>query len=370
MYKSHFMLSFLVVMLAAGCLVFYTSGCTSKNNSKPFTIHKGTNISHWLSQSERRGEERRAFFGEQDVKFMADLGFDHLRIPIDEEQMWDEQGNQEAEAFALLDSALDWCARYNLKAIVDLHILRSHHFNYGDKPLWTEPAAQEHFLDFWRQLSAHLQNRPTDMVAYEPMNEPVADDPEQWNVLLEKAIKVIREKEPNRTLVIGSNRWQSVDTFDQLRIPENDRNILLSFHSYTPMIFTHYKASWTKVGEYTGPVQYPGVIIKEEDLKGLPEDLVKEIGYYNGDYNRDVLVKLLEKPLAVAAKYNLPLYCGEWGCLPTVPEAGRMQWYADMRAILEQNNIAWATWDYKGNFGIISMDGQEVYQNLIDVLLK
>ncbi|MEO0334669.1 MAG: hypothetical protein AAF223_23850, partial [Bacteroidota bacterium] len=27
-----------------------------------FTLHKGTNISHWLSQSGRRGAERQAFF--------------------------------------------------------------------------------------------------------------------------------------------------------------------------------------------------------------------------------------------------------------------------------------------------------------------
>ncbi len=370
MNKTHTIFTLLLAVLSAGCLLFFHSGCNSKNNIKQFTIHRGTNISHWLSQSFRRGEERRTFFGEADVKFLAGLGFDHLRIPIDEEQMWDEQGNKEAEAFALLDSALNWCEKYNLKAIVDLHILRSHHFNYGDKPLWTDPAAQEQFFNCWRDLSAHLQNRPLDMVAYEPMNEPVADEDEEWNVLLEKAINVIRAKEPNRTLVIGSNRWQSVDTFDNLRIPENDRNILLSFHFYIPLIFTHYKANWTKVGEYTGPIQYPGVIIKEEDLKGLPEDLVKEIGIHNGDFNREVLAKLLEKPLAVAAKYNLPLYCGEWGCLPTVPEAGRMQWYADMRAIFEQNNVAWATWDYKGSFGIKSHDGQEIYQNLVDVLLK
>ena len=30
------------------------------------------------------------------------------------------------------------------------------------------------------------------MVAYEPMNEPVADDPEQWNQLLERLIDSIR----------------------------------------------------------------------------------------------------------------------------------------------------------------------------------
>jgi hypothetical protein len=64
-----------------------------------FSIRRGTNISHWLSQSDRRGEARRAWFTEEDVEFLAGLGFDHLRIPVDEEQLWDEKGNMEKEAF-------------------------------------------------------------------------------------------------------------------------------------------------------------------------------------------------------------------------------------------------------------------------------
>jgi endoglucanase len=85
-------------------------------------------------------------------------------------------------------------------------------------------------------------------VAYELMNEPVADDPSDWNRLVARAVRAVREREPQRTLVIGSNRWQSADTFDRLRLPEGDRNVLLSFHFYTPMPLTHYGAGWTKVG--------------------------------------------------------------------------------------------------------------------------
>ena len=157
-----------------------------------FKIRRGTNISHWLSQSARRGESRRAWFTREDVAFLANLGLDHLRIPIDEEQMWNEAGQQETEAFALLNQALDWCAEFGLNAIVDLHILRSHHFNDQDRPLWTEPQAQERFLQCWRELSEALRRRPVDAVAYELMNEPVADDPEDWNRLVARTLAAVR----------------------------------------------------------------------------------------------------------------------------------------------------------------------------------
>jgi endoglucanase len=161
-------------------------GPLAEGTPNGFAVRRGTNVSHWLSQSRRRGEERRLFFTREDVALAARLGFDHLRIPVDEEQLFDERGRPLEEAFSLLDDALDWCAEHRLRAIVDLHILRSHHFNERDKPLWTDPAAQERFLDLWRQLSARLSRRPVDQVAYELMNEPVADDPEEWNRLVER----------------------------------------------------------------------------------------------------------------------------------------------------------------------------------------
>jgi len=346
------------ISLVTVALLLICAGDAFCAGDTSFDISRGVNISHWLSQSRRRGQDRQAYFTKKDVEYIAGLGYDHIRLPIDEEQMWDESGNKEAEAFALLHNAVKWSERRHLKVVVDLHILRSHHFNAADKPLWTDPKAQEKFLLLWKDLSSELRKYPIGLVAYELMNEPVADDPEDWNKLVEKAVKELRKQEPERKIVIGSNKWQSVDTFDQLRIPEGDRNIILSFHFYTPMLITHYKASWTGVGRYDGPVNYPGQIVAPEDIEGLPADIAGTVKRNNGIYNREVLEKLLEKPLAVAKKYNLPLYCGEWGCLSMTPRKARLQWYQDVRHNLEKHNIAWANWDYKGGFGIVERDGQ------------
>jgi len=351
-----------VIAAVAACVWAFSSVLAQAKDSNDagaqFEIRRGTNISHWLSQSDKRGEARRAWFTEKDVKYIASLGFDHIRLPADEEQLWDEQGNREKEAFELVHNAINWCKDNKLRVVVDLHILRSHHFNAKDKPLWTDPNAQERFLQLWRDLSAELKKYPVALVAYELMNEPVADDAEEWNKLVEKAIREIRKTEPNRKIGVGSNRWQSVDTFDKLRIPQGDRNIILSFHFYTPLLITHYKASWTDVGKYTGPVNYPGQIVTDKDMEGLSEQMAQLAKRNNGVYNREVFAKLIQKPLTVARKYDLPLYCGEWGALPTVPREARMLWYADVRSVLEENNIAWANWDYKGGFGIIAGDGK------------
>ncbi|MBN2104021.1 cellulase family glycosylhydrolase [bacterium] len=358
-------------LLCLSIMLFLLTACSlNTKKGSDFIIRRGINISHWLSQSDRRGEARTAWFTEKDVITLRDLGFDHLRIPIDEEQMWDEEGRMMDEAFDLLNRGLDWCEKYNLRAVVDLHILRAHYFNAEEIPLWTDPDAQEHFLDCWRDLSARLKDRPKESVAYELMNEAVAEDPEDWNRLLARAYGVIRKNEPDRVIIIGSNRWQIPDTFDVLKVPADDPNIILSFHFYTPMVFTHYKAPWWRHGcEYSGPVKYPGQIIDEHNLKGYPDVVVGTIKQFNGFYQRDVFEAELEKPLTKARALGLPLFCGEWGSLPTTPEKDWLKWYEDVRAIFEKHGIAWALWDYKGDFGIVEKGGGAPKEKLIEVLL-
>jgi endoglucanase len=354
------------VIIAAVLSMPLCAGAAQKQGM--FEIHRGTNISHWLSQSTARGEQRLRYFTEKDVELIASLGFDHIRLPVDEEQLWDEAGNEEAEAFTLLHNAIGWCRAKNLRVIVDLHILRSHHFNAKEKLLWTDPKAQEKFFALWRDLSAELKKYPVSLVAYELMNEPVADNAEDWNKLVETLVRQIRRDEPHRKIVIGSNKWQSTGTFDQLRIPPGDRDIILSFHFYTPMLITHYKASWTEVGRYNGPVQYPGQLVDPNEAAKLDPEVARIVKGNNGVYDRERLESLFAKPLALAKQLDLPLYCGEWGAMPTTPRAVRMQWYRDMRANLDKHGIAWANWDYKGGFGFVRRGGQRD-EEFIKVLL-
>jgi len=314
-----------------------------------FEIKNGLNISSWLSQSDKRGEERKAYFTRSDVEYIAKLGYDHVRIPIDEMQMFTEDGQKDREAFALLHNALDWCMEFNLRAVVDLHILRSHYFNADVKPLFTDPKAQEKFYECWRKISGELKKYPVDKVAYEPMNEPVADDPEIWNVIVNRCIEAIRKLEPNRTIVVGSNRWQSFSTVKDLRIPENDPNIIISFHYYEPFLLTHYKASWTNNKDITVPVHYPGQLIANADMDSAKEHASEG----SKTFNISVIENNFKQVLEVAQKHNVKVYCGEYGCIDSAPFEDKIRWYKDMYTLFERYGIARANWDYKGAFAIV-----------------
>lgn len=353
---------FLVSLLAISC-----------ERIEPFQIHRGVNIAHWLSQSNVRGEDRAAFFVEDDVKRIAEWGFDHVRIPIDEEQMFHEDGSKDEEAFRLLRQALDLCGTYGLRAVVDLHILRSHHFNAAVKPLFTERAAQEAFYDCWRKISGELKDYSVSMVAYELMNEPVADDPEDWNKIANECYSAIRELEKDRVIVIGSNMWQSFSTVSQLTLPESDPNIILSFHYYNPMLLTHYQASWMDLKEYEGPVNYPGVVVSGEELSDKSDrdrELARE--WIDQTYDKDRFASEFSQVLEQAAKYGIPVYCGEYGCLSASNETQRYNWLKDMNETFESLGIARAVWCYRegpGGFGILSGTSTEPDQRMLDCLM-
>jgi endoglucanase len=139
---------------------------------------------------------------------------------------------------------------------------------------------------------------------------------------------------------------------------------------YEPLLLTHHEASWTKFKDYHGPVNYPGVIVKQEDIKNIADTaLANEISRDKNYYTKETIKKHFAKPIAIAKKYNVPLNCGEWGCLTTVPDAARFQWYRDVKSVLEENNISWTTWEYKSDFGIINKNGQEE-KELINILVK
>ena len=358
------------------------SSCTEQPSEagkvNDFRIKRGTNLSHWLSQSEERGEARQQHIQEDDFERLEQLGFVFVRIPIDEVQFWDEEGNKLPEAWDLLTMALDMSVKHHLRAIVDLHIIRSHYFNAVNEEgkdantLFTSEESQQQLINMWYQLSDVLKGYSNDSVAYEFMNEPVADDHEQWNQLVAKVHKALREREPQRTLVIGSNLWQSSETIKYLKVPEGDKNIILSFHYYNPSILTHYGAWWTPIGKYTGKVNYPGILVSKEDYEAAPDSLKPQLEpYTKEEWNIDRIRSDFKDAIAAAKKYDLQLFCGEWGVYEPVDRDLAYKWTKDMLAVFDEFDIAWTTWCYDADFGFWDQKKNDYKdKGLVDILMS
>ena len=117
-------------LLILAFTLFFTPLSAEVEPDPSCKIYKGVNISHWLSQVMDYSRERRhSYFTEMDAIFIRSAGFDHIRLPVDEQELWDETGQPIESAWAYLDQALQWAMRNDLNVVLDLHIIRSHHFN-------------------------------------------------------------------------------------------------------------------------------------------------------------------------------------------------------------------------------------------------
>jgi endoglucanase len=345
----------------------------TKNNTEEtgFVIDRGLNVSHWLSQTEIRGEEREAYMQEKDFKKIAELGFDHVRIPFDEVHLWDEDGNRHEDAFTLLHKGIKHSLTQGMRVILDFHILRSHYFNDEDILLWKDTTEQEKFWNFWKELSAEFRKYSTDSLAYELLNEAKADDPEKWNKLIAKGIETVRENEPERVIIVGSNRWQQVHTFKDLKVPKNDKNIILSFHYYEPFLLSHYKTPWSPVlKDFHGEISYPGMTVDTLQYKQLDEKTVGRIKQNNAVFNKEKFEEYILKAVNVAKEYGLPLYCGEFGCYPTTDIELRAKVYNDWIDVFQKYNIAWTHWNYKNDFPVVNPETLEPVSEIMNILMK
>lgn len=328
---------------------------------KTLKLQNGVNVSHWLSQSERRGAERANQITKRDFDSIAAMGFDFVRLPVDEEHLYDKDLNRDEEGFQLMHNAIKWTLENGMNIVVDLHVVRSHHFNSeNDHPntLFQDPAEQEKIVKIWKDLQKDLSQYPNDRLAYELMNEPVAPTCEDWNKLVEKMVNGLRETEKERTLIFGSNRWQIPQTFDSLRVPENDPYLVLSFHFYEPSLITHHQAPWTDYSFYKGKINYPGVQITDSAaLAALTPEQRKKIDSMNGEYNNTVMYEHMKLAIDKADSLGLHLYCGEFGAYPYfIEKEMRLRWYNDICNIFREHNIANCHWCYKGDFPIVNED--------------
>ncbi len=333
-----------------------------KSSYATLYLQNGVNISHWLSQSSDRGEVRANKITKADFDSIAAMGFDFIRLAVDEEQLYDEAMNRDSSTFALMHNAINWALGNCLNVVVDLHIVRSHHFNNENghpNTLFQDPKEQEKIVNIWKDLQKDLNQYPNDRLAYELMNEPVAPTCEAWNQLVEKMVNGIRETEKERTIIFGSNRWQIPQTFDSLRVPENDKYIMLSYHFYEPSLVTHHQAPWTDYAFYAGKVNYPGIQVTDSlALDSLTQEQKDKIASMNGEYNKEIMYEHMKLAIDKADSLGLQLYCGEFGAYPFfVDKDVRLRWYQDICDIFHTYNIANCHWCYKGDFPIVNEDG-------------
>lgn len=325
---------------------------------------KGINLGGWLSQCEHSEEHYRSFINEEDIRAIAQLGADHVRLPIDYETIETENGELLESGFFYIDSCIEWCRKYDLNLVLDVHKTAGFSFDADNNSLFDSEELQTRFITLWDRISARYGD--TKGVAYELLNEIVESTPERWNSLALRAIKTIRRNAPAAKIIIGGIQWNSVHTLRLLDKPY-DENIVFNFHFYEPFLFTHQSAPWQPIIP-KAVMHYPATI--EEYRERSKQINCFGSGLYNTDKMGDEFMeKLIIEAVEAAENADVPLYCGEYGVIDLAPVGDTLEWFRDINYVFRKYGIGRAVWSYKGmNFGITGEHYSGIIEKLADLL--
>ena len=77
-------------------------------------FQRGINLGGWLSQGPLDKHHLDTFIVEDDIKKIAGWGADHVRLPLDYENVETEEGGDIEEGYRHIEDCISWCRKYNL----------------------------------------------------------------------------------------------------------------------------------------------------------------------------------------------------------------------------------------------------------------
>jgi len=265
-------------------------------------------------------------------------GFSNVRIVIApfKFSMNDSGYTIKPEFFTTLDWAIHESLKNKLMVIVDFH----EHSAMGKDPLGNKPK----LLAMWKQIAAHCKDYDNN-VLFEIANEPNMK-PEIWNAIHKEAYQILRASNPKRTIIVGTINGNQIKHLPDLILPEDDRNIIVAIHYYSPIQFTHQGAPWSA---------------KNKNLSGIEwlqskaqEDSVKADFDFAQDWSRI---------------HNRPLTLGEFGAYEKADMPSRLRWTNYIAREAEARKWSWSYWQFDSDFIVYDMNKDEWVEPIKNALI-
>nr|BAO65808.1 glycoside hydrolase [uncultured bacterium] len=258
-------------------------------------------------------------YREEHFRAIGDAGFDTVRVVLFTFPYLDAHGVLDRQWLEKLDRVVEMGNRHGLNVILDVH-----DFQECAKEAAT---CAVRLKQVWSQLAPRYADQPASVV-FELLNEPHGQlDAAAWNALFPQLLAVVRESNPTRNVIIGPTRWNSFRELDSLRLPEDDRHLIATFHYYDPFEFTHQGASWVE----------PEITALKDVPFGTPEQ-VAQIG-------RD-----FDAVKAWSIRHDRPVLLGEYGAYDRAPMDARVRWTDAVARAAEARGFAHAYWQFSSDF--------------------
>jgi endoglucanase len=329
-------------------------------------LQHGVNASGWFAQVYDKLGYTPAHFQSwttvEDVALMKSMGFDHVRLSVNPEPMFNarEPNKLPPEYLSYLDSAVKTILAHGLEVVIDMHPESDFKAR-----LTKDDQFVEQFADFWNAVAQHYSSWDPGRVFFEILNEPEFSDRYRWLGVQAKLAAAIRQGAPAQTIIAAGARWSDDDEL-VFQEPLRDPNVIYNFHFYEPHIFTHQGATWgTYYWHWLRGLSYPSTLDSARQAAALVPDEVDRLAvirYGLDHWDSERIDSEIKQAAEWARRRGVVLMCDEFGVYREYANPqDRAAWLHDVRTALEENGIGWTMWDYSGSFGAVTKtDGKTV----------
>ena len=296
--------------------------------------------------------DSREAFRADDFRWIADWGFDFVRLPLCY-TLWTQGGDpfyidEEGEAMARLDRAVELAARHGLHLCLNFH--RAPGYCVAAHPrepfsLWRSPEALAAFCLHWQTLAARYKGIPSARLSFDLVNEPPRPGLIRRGFtraahaeVVRSAVAIIRETDPARLIIIDGLNYGRLPCPELADLP----NVAQSCRAYEPFELTHYRADWVP---RAGRWRTPGWPLRRDHL--------------GRRWTRARLEKTYA-PWRAMIQRGVGVHCGEAGCYHHTPHDVFLAWFRDVLEVLREANIGWALWNFRGPFGVLDSNRRDM----------
>lgn len=333
----------------------------TKKNALP--QWRGFNLLDYFGAKKGR---RSNISNEEDFKWMADWGFDFVRIPMayphyikfdsSENISPDDVYNIDEREVDKVNQLVDNANKYGLHVSLNLHRAPGFCVNAGfNEPynLWKDAEAQDAFYHHWGMWAKRFASYSSKQVSFDLVNEPCTREDmndqfskrgpipgELYAKVAKKAFETIKSFNKNH-LVIADGNNIGADVIPELF----DTEIGQSCRGYFPHYISHYRAPWV----YKNPDDAPNPVWP---------------GEINGKHFDRESIEQFYAQWIDAVKQGVGVHCGECGCWKETPHEVFLSWFEDVISVLAEHKIGYALWNFRGDFGILDSGRKDVeYEN-------
>ncbi len=291
-------------------------------------------------------------FQEHDFRWIADWGFDFVRLPLCY-RLWIKSREHEispSDAFEIREEALLEVDRaVRLGKEYGLHVCLCFHWapgyrvgEYAKEPfsLWKDERGLEAFCFHWRLFAERYKGIPSGELSFNLVNEPRQPSEDRMTRadherVVRAGAAAIRGADPGRLIIADGVQWGNTPC------PElADLGIAQSCRGYKPRGISHYNAPNEKRA-FPLPT-WPGA---PEAPNGPGWDRKRLEDHYES--------------WAALARQGVGVHCGECGAFNNTPHEPFLRWLRDVLGVLKGLGIGYALWNFRGSWGVLDSGRQD-----------